>query len=200
MTGTHTMRDREYWNRRHARRAAEGPPLRPRSLVTDHSSLLPDLGRALDAAAGLALNGLYLARHGLSVTAVDLAESGLQLAMKTARQEGLDFHAVVADLSRFYLPPETFVVIVNTMYLDRSLLPGYRSALKPGGLLFFESLLADSAGEDSHYVQAGEMRATFPDYSTEYEGSRFFTSGERSEMRQTYQIILRKPTKQGVQA
>ncbi|MEJ2013603.1 MAG: class I SAM-dependent methyltransferase [Anaerolineales bacterium] len=193
MADSYDVHGREYWNRRHAQRAASGRALHPRSLLTSHSQLLPKQGRALDVAAGLALNGLFLARHGLSVTAVDFAESGLRLAMTTARQEKLDFQAVIANLSQFVLPPEFFAVIVNTMFLDRNLFDDFRRALQPGGLLFFESLSKESASAEGHYIKAGEMRDMFSDYSVEFEGGRLFTARDGNEIRQTYGIILRKP-------
>jgi tellurite methyltransferase len=193
MTRDGTTAEAEYWNQRHARRAREGPAGRAGDLLTEHADLIPQSGKALDAAAGLGANGLYLARHGLSVIAVDFAHTGLRIAIRAARNDGLDLQAVVCDLGRFYLPARYFSIIVNMMYLNRGAIPLYLQALKPGGLLFFECLLEQGEGNRLHYLRPEEIDTLFDGFQVEFEGGRLFHSGEGSVMRQTYQRIARRP-------
>jgi hypothetical protein len=49
----------------------------------------------------------------------------------------------VADLNSFVIPAGTFDVVINFNYLQRDLAPHIAAALKPGGVLIFETLTVD---------------------------------------------------------
>jgi hypothetical protein len=53
---------------------------------------------------------------------------------------------------------------VDSYFLDRRLLPSIQAALRPGGLLFFETLLStpQRPGHAEFYLQPGELRCAFP--------------------------------------
>ncbi|HEX2979983.1 MAG TPA: class I SAM-dependent methyltransferase [Anaerolineaceae bacterium] len=108
----------------------------PRSFLLDHLELLPRQGLALDAAMGTGQNAALLIEHGLQVVGIDISRVGVVKARKRAPQ----IMAVVADLEHFVLPSQHFDVILNLYYLQRDLFPQYKKALKPGGLLIFETL------------------------------------------------------------
>jgi SAM-dependent methyltransferase len=158
-----------------------------------NSDLLPKAGLALDVAAGLAQHGLFLARHGLKVIALDIADAGLKMAMKLARQERLNFEGVICDIEHVGIPSDFFDVIINMMFLKRSCFVTYRRTLKPGGLLFFESLLDKDATLESHYLRPGEVHDAFADYSILYEGGRTFVNSHEGVRKDTCQLIARKP-------
>ena len=67
-----------------------------------------------------------------------------------------------------WLPPATFDVILNFYYLQRELWPVYKFALRPGGLLFIETLTLDmlqihpETGLE-YLLQPGELFDSFAD-------------------------------------
>jgi 2-polyprenyl-3-methyl-5-hydroxy-6-metoxy-1,4-benzoquinol methylase len=108
-----THPDAERWN---ARYAADGDAWledQPRQLLLDYAHMLPKEGIALDAAAGVANNGTFLARRGMHVIALDISITALQLATRRALKESLPFSAAVYDLSHLWLPMNHFDAIVN---------------------------------------------------------------------------------------
>lgn len=112
------------------------PERDPSRLLVDFSYILPK-GRALDIACGEGRNAIYLARHGYRVDAVDISEVAIKNARTTAK--GLDINFIVADLENFSIPEDTYDLIINFYYLQRSLIPEIRKGLKKGGLLVFET-------------------------------------------------------------
>jgi tellurite methyltransferase len=56
-------------------------------------------GVALDLGAGEGRNALFLAEHGFSVTAVDVAPKGLEKLAAAARQKGLDVKTQITNIT-----------------------------------------------------------------------------------------------------
>jgi len=127
-----TSDERERWNARY-REEAELPP--PSPFLAELEPLLPSRGRALDVAGGSGRNALWLARHGLAVTLVDLSEVALARAASAARREGLPLATAQLDLEAEPLPAGPWDVILCTYYLRRPLFAAFAAALGPGGLL-----------------------------------------------------------------
>ena len=154
------------WDERYRQESDFWLERQPRKLLTDYSYLLPKHGRALDAAAGVANNGLYLAQLGLKVFALDISEYGLKLAKQRANTLEISLHAAVADLSQPWLPEEHFAVIVNFHFLERGTFPVYRQALKPGGLIFFDTFTKRTNQKDppEYYLDPGELLGWFQDF------------------------------------
>jgi tellurite methyltransferase len=132
--------ERERWNA-HYREIGHAPE-QPARFLRAVGDLLPTRGRALDVAGGSGRNALWLARHGLDVTLVDIAEEGLALARQAAQRQGSDLRTVCRDLddSRDLDHAGTDLhgpwdVIVVVHFLLRSLLPGLAASLAPGGVL-----------------------------------------------------------------
>jgi tellurite methyltransferase len=138
----------------------------PYSLVSSYVDQLPQGGLALEVAAGTAPVGLFLARRGLRVIAIDISETGLRLAQKRARKPSLPLNLVVMDLTDPWLPPSGFDVILNFYYLSRPLFKCYRQALKPGGWLFFETFVQDTIGRcnPAHTLESGELHTAYQDW------------------------------------
>ena len=155
--------DAKKWNNRYKEEVSLWLQRQPRQLLVEHASLLPSAGLALDAAAGVANNGRFLARHGLRVIALDISEVALRAALERARREGFALEAAVLDLSHPWLPDKSFDVIVNFRFLERGTFPVYRRALKPGGLLFFETYVKRNLGlqDPNYYLDPGELRSAF---------------------------------------
>jgi len=100
--------------------------------------LLPE-GRALDLACGEGRNALYLAEKGYSVDAIDSSLVVIEQNRKLAEERQLKINFSHEDLETFSLPHDTFDLILNFYYLQRSLVPSIESALKKGGVLLFET-------------------------------------------------------------
>lgn len=155
--------DRERWDARYrSGHAAIGEP--PSAFLVAQAALIS--GRVLDVAAGAGRNALFLARRGCVVEAIDISRTGLRLAQAAAAAEGLRLLAVQADLEHFPLRHNRYDAIINIRYLQRSLFPQLQRALRPGGILVFETFLIDqqTLGHPRHpefLLQRGELRAAF---------------------------------------
>lgn len=131
---------RLFWEARH-RDLEPGPP---EPSVLEWLPLLRP-GLALEVAAGRGRNSLALARAGFRVVAVDYSETGLRILHSAAQAAGLAVFPVVADLRRFVVPPARFDLVVNISFLERFLVASLCAALKPGGMLLFDTYLIDQA-------------------------------------------------------
>ncbi len=163
-------------------------------MLLDFAHLLPASGLVLDAAAGVGLSSLFLAEKGLHVIAFDISLVALRLAKQRAGARSLDLQAVVYNLSNPWLPPNTFDVILNFHFLERATFPVYRQALKPGGLLFFETF--QKAEQDlvipDYYLQPGELLSAFQDFEIMFWGESVLPATETHPERAMAQMVARK--------
>ncbi|MFB6097013.1 MAG: class I SAM-dependent methyltransferase [Haloferacaceae archaeon] len=139
--------DRELWNERYREREHHhgGDPA---EILTANVEWLP-AGRALDVATGTGRNARFLAGQGYEVDAVDVADEGLAIARRKAREAGVDVNWIQADLNEFPLPEETYAVVCVVGYKDLDLLEDLKAALAPGGVLVYEHHLGPAAIADS---------------------------------------------------
>jgi len=158
------------WDERY--RQGRTMPDEPAALLVENRSLLPKSGKALDIAMGTGRNALYLASLGFRVTGVDLSAVAVEKCRQKAERLGLPIEALVADLEHHPLPTEEYNLIVNFYYLQRSLSPRIVAALKPGGVLVFESFTTDQLqfgwGPKSpdHLLRPGELQELFAGLET----------------------------------
>lgn len=135
--------DRAKWDARY--RALPAGHVAPLEVVADNAHLLPGSGDAADLACGLGGSALFLAARGLRTWAWDVSAVAIE---KLARQAvGLPLIAEQRDL--LLDPPEAarFDVICVGHFLDRNLCPQISAALRPGGLLFYQTFVHDKVGE-----------------------------------------------------
>jgi tellurite methyltransferase len=149
------------WNERYLIKYLNSFPI-PRALLLENSNLLPHRGLAFDAAMGLGSNAEFLTELGMDVIGVDISD----VAVQKAKQSCPKIKAVVADLNLFYLPSAKFDVILNFYFLLRNLWPLYVQSLKPGGVLFFETLTIDMLQtypdlDPTHLLEKDELRLGF---------------------------------------
>ena len=120
----------------------------PEPWLTDNQDLLPGSGQALDVASGRGRHALWLAAKGLVTVAIDCDPDAVQFLNYEGRRLGLPATAAVVDLERvdvdglegLPLPSKgAFDVIVVVHYLHRPLFPALRAALRPGGVLVYET-------------------------------------------------------------
>jgi SAM-dependent methyltransferase len=134
---------RALWDGRYL--AAEVLP-EPAAVVRENQHLVPARGRALDLACGLGANAVLLARHGLEVDAWDLSPVAVARVGELARDLNLPIRAEVRDLLARPPLPETFDCILVAHFLERSLAPALSAALRPGGLLVYQTLALEGSG------------------------------------------------------
>jgi SAM-dependent methyltransferase len=153
------------------------PPLHgrqatPSGWLVENADLLPRVlpgapaPRALDVACGHGRNALWLAAAGYQTEAVDRDEEALADLRRRAAESGLTVAARAVDLERpgVSLGEARYDLIVVFRYLHRPLFPAIRDALRPGGVLVYETFTAAQAsrGRPSNpafLLQAGELQA-----------------------------------------
>jgi len=142
--------------------------------------------RALDLACGHGRNTLYLARLGWQVTAVDSSPAAIRLVLD--RAAGLSVDAHVADLASgaWPIPPDSYDLICDFLYLERSLFPAIRQAVVPGGLFVASILVADTPG--NFELHPGELRRYFADWKILF----YSESLEAGQSRRTARLIARR--------
>ncbi|WP_447972856.1 dihydroneopterin aldolase [Nitrospira sp. Kam-Ns4a] len=121
----------------------------PAPFLLDQWHRLPK-GEALDVASGAGRHTLYLARHGYAVDAVDRDAEALAALAARAR----DLHLTSVTVRQVDLeadpvhPPELgrdrYDVILVFFYLYRPLMPALMQALRPGGVLLYETFLLEN--------------------------------------------------------
>lgn len=155
--------DADKWNRRY--RDGGAAPGLAAEVLRENLHLLPARGRALDLACGLGANALLLARQGLETWAWDIAPSAIDRLRVSAA--GLPLRPEVRDAIREPPEPGRFDVIVVSRFLDRHLAPHLATALRPGGLLFYQTFthtrVDDSGPRSPQFLLAdGELLRLFP--------------------------------------
>lgn len=128
--------DRERWDARYR----SGIPVQHAcATLTENLHLLPDGGHALDLACGLGANARVLAAAGLTTEGWDVSPVAIERLAALAAAEGLRVRGCVRDALAAPPEPASFDVIVVAHFFERTLLPALAAALRPGGLLFYET-------------------------------------------------------------
>ena len=172
------------WDAKHSLAANDAAEV-PAGILTELWPLLP-AGAALDLACGRGRNALFLAEHGRHVTAVDWSGAAIDILEERAKalkipvrriqrideakqvaRAGIDL--LQADLEKVALPVSHYSLILCVRYLQRSLFPQICRALRPGGMLLYETYtkaqLDFSGGprDPGHLLNTGELRRAFPE-------------------------------------
>lgn len=124
------------WDQRHAEASDPG---RPAAVLTENLHLLPAAGRALDLACGRGANALLLADLGLETHAWDSSEVALERLNTEAANRGLPVEMQCRDVIAQPPEPNAFDLILIAHFLHRPLFSAVQAALKPGGLLFYQT-------------------------------------------------------------
>jgi SAM-dependent methyltransferase len=146
----------------------------PCHVLKQHSRLLPFKGQALELACGLGGNARFLALCGLKTHAWDISDTALTILNNWASLNHLPIEPLITDLEQMILPYQQYDVIVVSRYLDRSLFSDIQNALKPGGLLYYQTFLGpiqDNAPQNiDFYTQPGEFNQAWSKLKTEVYG------------------------------
>lgn len=154
---------REHWDERYRDTDLRQDPAR---VLTENLHLLPAEGKALDLACGLGANAVLLAERGLKTWAWDISPVAIRRLEDQSWEANLDLEAVVRDVT--VAPPEadSFDVIVVSRFLDRALAPKLVEALRPGGLLFYQTFTREKIdeggpGNPDFLLEDGELLKLF---------------------------------------
>ncbi|MBI2970384.1 MAG: methyltransferase domain-containing protein [Gammaproteobacteria bacterium] len=160
-----TRSDAEKWNRIYAAGSHGGEAAAARVLV-ENLHLLPEAGDALDLACGEGANALLLARCGLDTSAWDISGVVLKRLAERAESAGLSLRIEQRDVSARPPGAACFDVIVVKRFLDRALVPSLLEALRPGGLIFYQTFIREAVGRGgpsnpAYRLDRNELQALF---------------------------------------
>lgn len=135
------------------------------SVLAENTHLLPLTDKnsldALDLACGRAGNAQFLAKLGFEVDALDISSVVIEGLKAFVKKEKLSIKCILRDIEsinndsnaidtdRF---DKQYDVIVVSYFLNRELFPQIKAALKPNGLLFYQTwsqLKADETGPNN---------------------------------------------------
>lgn len=161
------------WDDRY--RAGDHADLAPMPFLVDLSKRLAPAS-LLDLACGAGRHALLFERAGWQVTAVDRSTVALDLL----RARGFKGVAIAVDLED---EAESVLqggwdLVLCTCYLQRSLFPAIRAAVKPGGRAAFAISLADSRPgvkpmNPDFLLEPGELEAAFAGWRVEHSVQRW---------------------------
>ena len=144
------------WNDRYADIEDSVFNIKPALVLSQNKHLLPQSGLALDLACGLGGNALWLAKQGLQVSAWDLSDIAIDRLQQLAHQQKLSLQTEVRDV--VCNPPQhhSFDLIVVSYFLERAIVQEIINALKPGGLVFYQTFtkekVSDNGPTNPHYL------------------------------------------------
>ena len=123
--------------------------------------------RALDVAMGRGRHAVPLALAGFDTFGVDVRDDAVREARLAAQGAGVRIRAWCADLTQHPLPCAHFDLIVVTRYLQRDLFPALRVAVRPGGVVLYETFttaqraLGWGPASPDHLLEPGELLRSF---------------------------------------
>ena len=139
--------------------------MEPARWLVDHAPLLPRDGTALDVASGRGRHAIWLAQHGLRTRAIDRDAAALADLRAIAGRQNLPIDTEVVDLEAGNprLAPAAYDVVVVVHYLHRALFPALKQAVRPGGLLIYETFTTAQAARGkptnpAFLLEEGELR------------------------------------------
>ena len=191
-----TTGDQVRWDRQHA--AGHGSNHASgflKEILLSDSWPIPR-GRALDIATGKGRNAIFLAEHGFDVVAIDVSPVALDEARQRAAGKSLSISWQQADLERIELPEATYDLVVDFNYLQRSLIPQIKAALKPGGHVIFETYLTGQEilghpKNPAYLLRHNELLELFRDFRVLCYREGQFSAGEETAFRAG--ILAEKP-------
>lgn len=161
------------WDDKYAKIDPKRPVL-PSWVLKHHSRHLPLKGKALDLACGLGGNARFMAQCGLSVEAWDISDNALTILNNWAAVNRLKIKPMLCDFEQMLFPYQQFDVIVVSRYLNRDLFAQIESALKPGGLLFYQTFLSpvqeNAPQNPKFYLKPTEFNQAWSNLTTEVYG------------------------------
>jgi SAM-dependent methyltransferase len=179
-------RDQERWDCRHAGEHTVPPPADLLRQIFESGFWRIEPGKALDIATGKGQNAVFLAERGFDVAGIDASAVALAGARRLAKEKSVSIAWHEADLEKIELAGTSYDLILNFNYLQRSLVPKLKRALKIGGHVIFETYLIDqrAAGHPKnpdYLLRHNELLDLFRDYRVlYYREGRFGRDGKEA--------------------
>ena len=141
----------------------------PSEVLYFNQHLLPAKGDALDLACGYGSNAVCLAMNGLKVSAWDISKIALDKLSHRSKKFDFIINCEIRDVLQQPPEPNTFDIIVVSKFLDRKLIKYIRQAIKPDGLIFYQTFIKDrvikSGPENPSYqLNKNELLVFFEDW------------------------------------
>lgn len=116
-------------------------------VLTENFHLLPKNGTALDYAAGLGGNAIFLAERNLISHAWDISSIAVNKLKQVSAEKHLSVITEVRDVE--VNPPKatSFDVIVVSFFLHRATFAKLIAGLRPGGLLFYQTFTQEKVSQ-----------------------------------------------------
>jgi SAM-dependent methyltransferase len=154
-----SLERRQLWEERHRAGTAGSPEP---SLI----EVLPMLprGLALDLASGLGRHAIALAEAGHRVIGADYSSTAAAKLRSAALERRLPIFPVVTDVEAGWpFRSGSFDTVINLAFLYRPLVSRLIDALRPGGMLLFDTFLIDQAAtghpnNPAFMLHRGELR------------------------------------------
>lgn len=174
---------RRKWDARYRQIAHRG---QPSAVLSDKPHLIPRHGRALDLACGLGANALFLAAHNLEVEAWDISPVAIERLGYEAHRRGLSVNAQVRDVIAHPPEPDSYDLIVVSRFLSREICPAICRALRPGGVLFYQTYTRSNNVDKGprnplFLLEKGELLRLFGELQTVFylEGDEVLLIGQK---------------------
>jgi tellurite methyltransferase len=182
----------EKWNKRYQEEPGKyHAPVR--NLLQAYSNLLPQHGQVLEIAGGVGVSADYLQKKGLHVLELDISWQ----ALCRARRKNKEVLHFVADANFLPIEDQQFDVICNFYFFERNVIPVIIDRLKPGGLLFFETLTKDMLSirpeiPPEYLLLPGELKEAFSGFEIihYFEG---WTDSDHGKKKSIGSLVARKP-------
>ena len=191
-----TDRDADKWNKHYL--STDATANNAANLLINNQYLLPKNGLALDLACGLGDNALWLAKSGFETQAWDLSSVACERLQQTAKEAGVVITTQERNVEQ--QPPEanSFDIIVVRFFLCREITSHLVKALRPGGLLFYETFtrtrVCDSGPKNPDYrLKEGELLTLFSELSPRVYREESVIGDTTLGQRNIAQLIAEKP-------
>lgn len=171
----------------------------PTQLLRQHMYMLPKEGTALDLACGLGANAILMAEAGLNVDAWDISGVAIKKLQQKADMQGfLPIECRQINIHAGCFPQNHYDVIVVSRFFDRSLSNAIISALRPGGLLFYQTytrqkLDPDGPKNPEFLLMRNELLGLFKALSVVYYQEFALTGNLLFANRNEAMLIAQKP-------
>lgn len=166
-------------------------------VLSENLHLLPESGDALDLACGRGGNALLLAEIGLRSHAWDISDVALQRVTEAAEKQKLKIITHQQDVEQSPPAKNSFDVIVISYFLDRNICADLVNALRPEGLLFYQTFTQEKIsdrgpGKAEFLLARNELLTLFSDLKALYYREDNRCGNLQQGQRDTAQFIGQK--------
>lgn len=169
--------------------------------------LLPGRGRSLDLACGLGGNALRMAELGFDSHAWDISDSAIEKIQEFAQERQLTLSTKQCDISQqqeqAIMLEESFDVIIVSRFLLRDIIPAIIAALRPGGLIFYQTFVqtdsvadkikTDDGPTNNHFrLQSNELLTLFSGLTLRYYREEGLQAGVEKGLQNEALLVAQK--------